>query len=163
MTVRSKVAKKITTSFKILLLSHRNLSHFGCGIALLIDWVIMGQTCPSSSETGTILVPSFQEILQNLRILEFIDSYLIGKCVESYIVFEIQISDFESPNSRQYWQTRARGSDLLPFGLRIVYPGYFPSSKKTKILNISNHLIPSRACSGLVLQPYFPTALSLQA
>lgn len=62
----------------------------------------MGQTCPSSSETGTILIPSFQEILQNLRILEFVDSYLIGKCVESYIVFEIQISDFESLNSRQY-------------------------------------------------------------
>lgn len=50
-----------------------------------------------------MLVPSFQEILQNLRILELVDSYLIGKCVESYIVFEIQIfSDFESLDSRQY-------------------------------------------------------------
>lgn len=56
-----------------------------------------------------MLVPSFQEILQNLRILELVDSYLIGKCVESYIVFEIQIfSDFESLDSRQYSQTRAR-------------------------------------------------------
>lgn len=55
------------------------------------------------------------------------------------------------------------GSDLLSFGLRIMYPGYFPSSEKTKILNISNYLISSRVCSGLVLQPYFPSALSLQA
>lgn len=37
MIVRSKVVKKITASFKTLLLSHRNPSHFACGIALLIE------------------------------------------------------------------------------------------------------------------------------
>lgn len=48
-----------------------------------------------------------------------------------------------------------RGCVLLPSALTIVYPGYFPSSEKTRIPDISNHLISSCVCSGL----YYSTVL----
>lgn len=55
------------------------------------------------------------------------------------------------------------GSDLLPLALKMVYPeSYFPSSEKTRILNISNHFIFSYGWSTLILRPYSSTAMRLQ-
>lgn len=55
------------------------------------------------------------------------------------------------------------GSYLLPFALKMVYPEiYFPSSEKTRILTISNHIIFSYGWSTLILWPYSPTAMHLQ-
>lgn len=70
--------------------------------------------------------------------------YLETKCL---VIWKVWIQDrTDKP---------VQGCVFLAFALTIVYPGYFPSSEKTRIPNVSNHLISSCVCSGLFYSPVF--------